>query len=57
MNEEKDQQKQNDQASKEQQNSETLHIKNPFKPGEEIEITQEELEKEQEYKEALTERD
>ncbi len=57
MNEDKDQQKQNDQAASEQQNPETLHIKNPFKPGEEIEITQEELEKEQEYKEALTERD
>ena len=36
---------------------ETLHLKNPFKPGEEVDISPEELDKEQEYKEALTERD
>jgi hypothetical protein len=40
-----------------EQEQETLHLKNPFKEGEEVDITPEELEKEQEFKEALTERD
>ena len=40
-----------------EQDQETLHLKNPFKEGEEVDITPEELEKEQEFKEAISERD
>lgn len=35
----------------------TLHLHNPLKGGEEMDITQEDLENEQKFKEAQTERD
>jgi len=56
MNDDKDLIKQ-DQGDDQQQEQEPLRVKNPFKPGEEKVIDQEQLDKEQEYKEAQTERD
>ena len=57
MNNDKDQSKQTDQGADDQQQQETLRVKNPFRPGEEKKMDPEQLDKEQEFKEAMTERD
>ena len=44
----------NDEKKDDQQ---SLHLHNPLKGGEEMDITQEDIDNEQKYKEAFTERD
>jgi hypothetical protein len=43
-----------DESNTEQQ---PLPVRNPFKPGDDKEITQEDIDNEQKFKEALSERD
>ena len=43
--------------SKENEKNEPLPVHNPLKPGDHTPITQEDIENEQKYKEALSERD
>ncbi len=44
-------------SSKDEKSNEHVTVPNPFEPGNDKQITQEDIENEQKYKEALTERD
>ncbi len=57
MNDDKKNAKQSDDTNEKSQTQETLPELNPFKPGEDKPLTQEDLENEKKYHEAITERD
>ncbi len=57
MNDDKKKAEQSDDTNEKSQTQEPLPEHNPFKPGEDKPLTQEDLENEKKYHEAITERD